>query len=183
MKRFYIGLLILMVLVTFSTSCKKNEGVKTEPVSKEQIKKTEKVEEVQQPIEKPQPTDEDIFRQSTLEELNSKGYLKRINFDFDKYDIREDMKDILENNARWLLKHSTVIVTIGGHCDERGTEEYNMALGEKRAIAAKRYLVSLGVAENRLNSVSYGKTMPLVQGNDDESFFVNRRAEFLIVKK
>ena len=181
MKRFYVILLAVVLMITFSTSCKKE--IKTEPKIKEEPKKVEKVEEVQPPIEKPQPTEEDIFRQSTLEELNNKGYLKRINFDFDKYDIREDMKPVLEQNAQWLLKHPTVMVIIGGHCDERGTEEYNMALGEKRADAMKKYLVSLGVPADRLNVVSYGKSMPLVKGNDEESFFLNRRAEPLISKK
>jgi peptidoglycan-associated lipoprotein len=180
MKRMYIGLLVVLFMVTFFTSCKKE--VKTEP-RKEPVKKTEKVEDVTPKVEKPQPTEEEIIQQSTLDELNKQGYLKRINFDFDKSDIRDDMKDILEQNARWLLKHTSVIVTVGGHCDERGTEEYNMALGEKRASAAKKYLVSLGVSSLRLNVVSYGKTQPLVKGSDEESFFVNRRAEFTIVKK
>jgi len=180
MKRIYIGFFIVLLVISF-TSCKK-ESVKTEPI-KEQPKKVEKVEEVQPKIERPQPTEEELFQQRSLDELNKQGYLKRINFDFDKYEIRDDMKPILEQNAQWILKHPSIIVTIGGHCDERGTEEYNMALGEKRAIQARKYLMSLGVQSERLNTVSYGKTMPLVKGTDDESFFINRRDEFIIVKK
>jgi len=75
------------------------------------------------------------------------------------------------------------VVSVGGHCDERGTEEYNMALGEKRAMAAKNYLVSLGVPAERLRTVSYGKTQPLVKGVDEESYFMNRRDEFIIINK
>jgi peptidoglycan-associated lipoprotein len=128
-------------------------------------------------------TEEEIFQRQTLEELNKKGYLKRVHFDFDKYFIRDDMKPVLQSNAEWMLKHPSVVVSIGGHCDERGTEEYNMALGEKRALSAKQYLVSLGVPGDRLRTVSYGKTKPLVRGVDDESYYMNRRDEFIIIKK
>jgi peptidoglycan-associated lipoprotein len=109
--------------------------------------------------------------------------MKKINFDFDKYQVREDMKPILQDNANWMLKFSTVQVLIEGHCDERGTIEYNIALGEKRAEAAKNYLASLGVNAAKLKIVSYGKSKPLVQGMDEASYFQNRRAEFIITKK
>jgi peptidoglycan-associated lipoprotein len=179
MKRVYIGLLIVLMMVAFFSSCKKE--VKVEPPKPEPV--VEKVEEAPTKVEKPQLTAEEIFQRQTLEELNKKGYLKMINFDFDKYLIRDDMKPLLEQNAQWLLKHPTVVVSIDGHCDERGTEEYNMALGEKRAQAAKKYMVSLGVPADRLNTVSYGKTKPLVKGVDEDSHFKNRRDEFTITKK
>jgi peptidoglycan-associated lipoprotein len=95
----------------------------------------------------------------------------------------DDMKPVLEQNAQWLLNHPTVVITIDGHCDERGTEEYNMALGEKRADAAKRYMVNLGVPGEQMKTVSYGKTRTLVKGVDEESYYMNRRAEFTIIKK
>jgi len=143
----------------------------------------EKVDEPQPKPDNPQLTEEEIFERETLEGLNKQGHLVRVHFDFDKHFIREDMKPVLEKNAQWLLKFPTTIIQVGGHCDERGTEEYNMALGEKRAEAAKKYLVSLGVPAERLKSVSYGKTQPLVKGIDDESHYMNRRSEFLIIKK
>jgi len=180
MRRVVVGLLVLMLMV-FIGACSKKE-VKTEPVQQEQ-KKIEKVEEQVAKVDRPELTEEEIFQRQTLEELNRKGYLQRIHFDYDKYQVRDDMKPILEANAQWLLKFNTVIVAIGGHCDERGTEEYNMALGEKRAEAAKKYLVSLGVSEDRLRTVSYGKTQPLVKGLDDQTFYQNRRDEFVIIKK
>lgn len=179
MKRFYIGALIVVLMVAFFTSCKKE--VKVEPPKPQQ--KVEKVEEVKPKVEKPQLTEEELFQRKTLDELNKQGYLKRIHFDFDKYFVRDDMKPILEQNAQWLLKHPSVVVSIGGHCDERGTEEYNMALGEKRANAAMKYLVSLGVPESQLRTVSYGKTQPLVRGMSEESHYQNRRDEFVIIKK
>ncbi len=179
MKRFLIGVLSLMVVVAFFNSCKK-EGVVTAPTKEEKV---EKVEETPTQVERPQLTEEELVQRQTLEELNKMGYLKRIHFDFDKYSIREDMKPILEQNAQWLLKHSTIVVTLDGHCDERGTEEYNMALGEKRAESAKKYLTDLGVPAERMKTVSYGKIKPLVKGVDEESYFMNRRDEFTIIKK
>lgn len=178
MKRFMMGILTVLVIVAFFNSCKKE--VVTAPPKEEKV---EKVEEVTPKVETPELTDEELFQRRTLEELNRMGYLKRIHFDFDKYFIREDMKLILEENARWLLKYPTVVVTIDGHCDERGTEEYNMALGEKRAESAKKYLLNLGVPGERMKTVSYGKIKPLVKGVDEESYFKNRRDEFTIIKK
>lgn len=178
MKRFMIGILMMLVVVAFFNSCKKE--VVTAPPKEEKV---EKVEEVTPKVEKPQLTEEELFQRRTLEELNRMGYLKRIHFDFDKYFVRDDMKPTLEQNAQWLLKYPTVVVTIDGHCDERGTEEYNMALGEKRAESAKKYLQNLGVPGERMKTVSYGKIKPLVKGVDEESYFKNRRDEFTIIKK
>lgn len=178
MKKIMIVSFVIIVIGVFFNSCKKE--VVTAPPQEEKV---EKVEEVKPKVEKPQLTEEEIFQRRSLEELNKMGYLKKIHFDFDKYFIREDMKLILENNAQWLLKHASVVVTIDGHCDERGTEEYNMALGEKRADAAKKYMVNLGVPETQMKTVSYGKTRPLVKGVDEDSHYMNRRSEFTIIKK
>ncbi|MCP4146574.1 MAG: OmpA family protein [bacterium] len=179
MKRFSIGLMIVLLMLTFFTSC--NKAPIVEPV-KEQPK-VEKVAEPETKIAKPELTPEQLFQRKSLEEANRMGYLKKINFDFDKYLIREDMKPVLQQNADWMLKYGTVEISIAGHCDERGTIEYNMALGEKRAAAAKKYMVSLGVAEGKINIVSYGKSNPMVKGVDDDSHAQNRRDEFIITKK
>jgi peptidoglycan-associated lipoprotein len=179
MKRFLVVVMIVMLAVAFFDSCQKKAV--TEPVK--ESPKVEPVDEQTPRVEKPQLTEEELFQRRTLEEVNRQGYLKRINFDFDKYLIRDDMKPILEANANWLLGHSSVEIRIEGHCDERGTVEYNMALGEKRAMAAKKYLASLGVSEGIMQIVSYGKSKPLVNGVDEESHFQNRRAEFVITKK
>jgi peptidoglycan-associated lipoprotein len=93
------------------------------------------------------------------------------------------MKSILERNAEWLLKYPNVEISIEGHCDERGTVEYNMALGEKRAYTARKYLENLGVPIEKMRIVSYGKSKPLVKGVDEASHFKNRRDEFIITKK
>lgn len=179
MKRILVVVLIVVLAVVFFDSCQKK--VATEPVK--EMPKVEPVEEKTPQVERPQLTDEEIFQRKTLEEVNRQGYLKKINFDFDKYIIRDDMKPILEANANWLMGHDTVEIRIEGHCDERGTVEYNMALGEKRAYAAKKYLTSLGVAENKIMIVSYGKSKPIVKGVDEDTHFQNRRDEFIITRK
>lgn len=178
MKRIMMGILTVLVVAAFFNSCKKE--VVTAPPKEEKV---EKVEEVTPKVETPELTEEELIQRRTLEELNRMGYLKRIHFDFDKYFIREDMRPTLEENASWLLKFPSIVITIDGHCDERGTEEYNMALGEKRAESAKKYLMNLGVPGERMKTVSYGKIKPLVKGVDEESYFKNRRDEFTIIKK
>lgn len=177
-KKFFVILISFMLIVFFST-CKKKE-VKTEPVKEPVV---EKVEEITPKVEKPVLTEEEIFQKRNLEEANKAGYLKKIHFDFDKYYIKDDMKPILHSNAEWLLKHPNVEILVEGHCDERGTIEYNIALGEKRADATKNYLVSLGVPELRTKIISYGKSKPLVRGVDEETYYQNRRSAFTIVKK
>lgn len=183
MKRTFFVLLLMCLalsLVLFVGSCKKR--VTTEPITEPEP--VEKVDEKAPRIERPTLTEEELFEKQTLDEINRQGYLQRIHFDFDKYYIREDMKPILQKNGDWLLKFSTVIITIEGHCDERGTIEYNMALGERRAKAAMNYLVSLGVPTVRINTISYGKSKPLIPGaSSEDDHFKNRRAEFIIVKK
>ena len=97
-------------------------------------------------------------------------------FDLDSDALREDARMALDKDARALRENATVAVTIEGHCDERGTAEYNQALGERRAQAAKDYLVAAGIAESRLKIVSYGKERPFSEGHDESSWQQNRRA-------
>ena len=97
-------------------------------------------------------------------------------FDFDSAVLSSEGKATLERQASWLKQYANVTVTIEGHCDERGTREYNLALGERRAAAARNYLVSLGVPAARISSISYGKERPAVLGSDEEAWRLNRRA-------
>jgi len=99
----------------------------------------------------------------------------RVLFDYDSYEIRPDAQDILKKQAAWLQQYRQYTVTIEGHCDERGTREYNLALGERRANAVKNYLVALGVDTNRVQTISYGKERPQNPGHDDVAFAQNRR--------
>jgi len=109
--------------------------------------------------------------------------LKDINFDFDKYDIRPKDAEILKENAALLSKYPKVKIQIEGHCDERGTNEYNLALGERRANAAKKYLVSVGIATDRISIISYGEEKPLDPGHNEEAWAKNRRDHFVILSK
>ncbi|MGV3513122.1 MAG: peptidoglycan-associated lipoprotein Pal [Novosphingobium sp.] len=99
-----------------------------------------------------------------------------VNFDTDRYNIDASDQGVLQSQASWLARYPAKRITIEGHCDERGTRDYNIALGERRANAAKNYLVSLGVDPSRITVVSYGKERPLALGSDEESWAKNRRA-------
>ncbi len=108
--------------------------------------------------------------------------MERIHFDFDQFTLTADSRRILGDNAKYLNANSGVKVKIEGHCDERGSDEYNLALGESRALAAKNYLVSLGISAKRLSVISYGEEKPLVNAANEEAWAQNRRAEFKSVK-
>ncbi len=100
----------------------------------------------------------------------------RVFFDFDKFNLKPEARDVLQRQATWLKKYPSVTITVEGHCDERGTREYNLALGERRANSAKNYLVALGVNPNRVKTISYGKERPAVTGSNEAAWAQNRRA-------
>jgi peptidoglycan-associated lipoprotein len=106
--------------------------------------------------------------------------LQNIYFDYDKSSIRADAREILKANAEIFTKNSSSKIVAEGHCDERGTAEYNMALGERRAQEAKQYLVNLGIDASRIETISYGKERPLDNRSIDEAWAQNRRAQFLL---
>ena len=106
-----------------------------------------------------------------------------INFAFDRFDLKPEAREILGTHAKWLTAHPEFIVRIEGNCDERGTVEYNMALGQRRAASAMKYLVDLGVSKNRIKTVSYGKERPLDPGHDEEAWAKNRRDHFSVTRQ
>ncbi|HTY55067.1 MAG TPA: peptidoglycan-associated lipoprotein Pal, partial [Candidatus Binataceae bacterium] len=112
----------------------------------------------------------------------SGGPLTDIHFDYDEFTIRQQDGGILRSNAQWLQQHPGTHVQVEGHCDERGSEEYNIALGAKRAQAAKEYLVTLGIADDRISTISYGKELPLCTEHDESCWAQNRRAHFVVSK-
>lgn len=109
--------------------------------------------------------------------------LANIHFDFDKYTLRPEVREMLKQHAELLARHKNYQVTIEGHCDERGTAEYNLALGERRADAAKAYMVQLGVDEKRIKTISYGFEKPLNPGHNEEAWSKNRRDNFVTVRQ
>jgi peptidoglycan-associated lipoprotein len=131
----------------------------------------------------PEPLAEDAIANRTLDDLNRDSPFKPVFFGLDSAELDESGRAIAVQNAGILKKYPTWVVTVEGHCDERGTAEYNIALGEQRAVAVKTYLVSLGVAPDRIRTVSYGKEFPFELGHDDKAWASNRRAQFVITAK
>jgi peptidoglycan-associated lipoprotein len=109
------------------------------------------------------------------------GPLKDVLFEFDRYDLRPDARDILKANADWLKKNPSARVEIEGHCDDRGTNEYNLALGAKRSQTVKDYLVTLGISNERLSTISYGEEIPVCKEQSEDCRGKNRRARFVVV--
>ncbi|HEV8306730.1 MAG TPA: peptidoglycan-associated lipoprotein Pal [Methylomirabilota bacterium] len=106
--------------------------------------------------------------------------LRDIHFDFDKYEVRAQDKGVLDENAKWLKSNANALLLVEGHCDERGTNEYNLALGERRAKATRDYLVSLGIDGSRITVISYGEERPLCTERTEACWAQNRRAHFLV---
>lgn len=118
-----------------------------------------------------------------LAQLNERGYLKDAYFDYDQSDLRDDARSVLAANAEWMKRYPSIQVLIEGHCDERGTSAYNLALGDRRANAARDYIDSLGVSGGRVRTVSYGKERPACNESTEDCWQMNRRAHFVITAK
>jgi len=131
----------------------------------------------------PDPVRDDAISSASLDELNKNSPLKPVYFELDSSDLSAANQKTLDEDAALIKRYSSWTVTIEGHCDERGSAEYNLALGERRAMAARTYLISLGIAATRLRTVSYGKEFPFDPGHDESAFAKNRRAHFVITSK
>ncbi len=131
----------------------------------------------------PEPVRDDRISSASLDDLNRNSPLKPVFFELDSDEIGPPARSVLEENAVILKRYATWAVTIEGHCDERGTAEYNLALGERRALAARAFLLSAGIPADRLRTVSYGKEFPFDPGHDESAFSKNRRAHFVITAK
>ena len=131
----------------------------------------------------PEPVPTDTISSASLDDLNRNSPLKPVFFELDSSDLSRDGQRVLDENAGVLKRYASWTITIEGHCDERGTAEYNLALGERRAASARAYLVSLGISGDRLRIVSYGKEFPFDPGHDETAYAKNRRAHFVITAK
>lgn len=128
--------------------------------------------------QRPPTSSLEAHQKGTLGKEVGMGPLRDVNFDFDRYDLRPDAREILKAHAAWLKANPQVRVEIEGHCDERGTNEYNLALGAKRANSVRQYLVDLGIAPGLLSTVSYGEELPLCKEQNATCWAKNRRAHF-----
>ena len=130
----------------------------------------------------PSVTSGDLSARS-IDEINKESPFQPVFFALDSETIDAEGQAALQNNAQILKQYSTWVLTIEGHCDERGTPEYNLALGERRAMAARDYLVSLGITPDRLKTVSYGNEFPFDPADSEEAYAKNRRAHFVVTAK
>ena len=140
------------------------------------------------PVTEPQPVPAepaaaDDLASRDLDDINKNSPFQPVFFGYDLSEISPEGQQVLNANAEIMKKYSTWVITIEGHADERGTAEYNLALGERRALAARNYLVSLGIPADRLRTVSYGKEFPFDPGRTEEAFSKNRRAHFVVTSK
>ncbi|MBW1694191.1 MAG: peptidoglycan-associated lipoprotein Pal [Deltaproteobacteria bacterium] len=187
-KKLWLKLILLLIIpgFLFTVSCTKKAVTSdvdmTQPIEDEDLKAKEAAEKTRQ---------EELARQRAIEEERLKeAAAKRegarnqfltqdIYFDFDSFSILPEAQEILSSKAEWLQNNPDATVTIEGHCDERGTIEYNLALGDRRGESAKAFLVNLGIAESRLNTISYGEERPLDPDNNEDAWGKNRRAHFV----
>ena len=128
-------------------------------------------------------TEDEIFARKSVDELNSEKPLDDVFFDLDKSDLRDDARNALQKDADWMKRWTGTQVTVEGHCDSRGSSEYNLSLGSRRANAVKEYLQSLGIVANRVTVVSKGKEQPFCSEQNESCWQQNRRGHFVITGK
>ncbi len=181
---FFIAMILFLTLSLLSCS----KGIKkepAEPAEKAVPVVTEQAEAEEAPVEVEEtwtaaPQQEELPEVVSIDELNQQKVLKTVYFDFDKYDLRDDTIATLKENALWLQENPEYKITLEGHCDERGTIEYNLELGAKRANAVKSYLANLDLESERFKMISYGEERPADPGHNEESWAKNRRVQFII---
>lgn len=187
-KNWAFLILLLVIFVAFlAPSCGKKE-IRSEPVmSEEEARRKAEEEARRREMEKQAGVREESLTEEGLREEKEKIRFERdmfenedILFEFDSAKLSDEAQQILRNKAEWLRENSRAQVIIEGHCDERGTNEYNLALGDRRAFSAKSFLVDLGIDQSRLTTVSYGEERPLDSRSDEEAWTKNRRAHFVI---
>jgi peptidoglycan-associated lipoprotein len=193
MKRGTMIMLAALSLTVFGAGgCANKEAVKSEePVVKAEPSKTPEMPRAEAPQPVPTPAEPATPAAEPIKQAEAQPAVapaqetafESIYFDFDKSDLNQDARNVLSKNADILLKGKpTIKIQIAGNCDERGSAEYNLALGERRAKAAQQYLITLGVADDRLSIISYGKEKPAVDGHDEAAWAKNRRDEFVIMQ-
>lgn len=186
-KWFAWSVIALAVPFLLLTGCKKDEPATPAPPPEVEVEAPEEPStDIEEPAE-PDTSDmqeQDPLASEDLQEVNraaeEMGYSPNVYFDFDKSDLRSEAREQLARNAEFLKEHPNLGVTVEGHCDERGTNEYNLALGQRRATTAKDYLMSLGVAADRLKTISYGEERPVCTESTEGCWQRNRRAHMPI---
>jgi len=174
-----LGFIIPGLLTTVACT-KKQAGIKSTEKGLSAADQAALDAKKQQELEEAQIKADQERKARMIAEARERFLTENVHFAYDSAVLTPIAQNILNQKAEWLRKNSSANVTIGGHCDERGTIEYNVALGERRAEAAKKHLIDLGISSDRLESVSYGEEMPIAEGTDEESWAQNRRAQFVV---
>jgi len=206
-RKGFVILIVIICLGLIISGCPKKTAVKEEPSVKraeesEAIKeraRLEAEEKDREAMEAARVGEEEAKREWAKKEFErslvakktpgiagevfESEMIKDIHFDFDKYNIRPKDAEILKENSALLMKYPAMNFQIEGHCDERGTDEYNLALGERRANSTKKYLISLGIEASRISTISYGEERPLDPEHNEEAWAENRRGHFIILSK
>lgn len=168
---YFLGIIVMLFLIIGCAGSKKKTA--EEPIDSQIFEQPEPPKQ-----EAPKPVQKPAVEAAAPEKIPLK--FETVYFDYDRSDLRFDATRILQQNARVMKEYPDVKITIEGHCDERGTVEYNLALGDRRAMAVKQYLVDLGIAPSRISTISYGKERPVNPGRTEEAYAKNRRAAFVI---
>ncbi len=176
----FIGIFVLLLAPLFFVGC--STAAAKKPTEAAALPKSEETGKKEASATKSQNLPSSSLEAAREGKTPAEGPLKDIYFDFDRYDLRTDAREVLQSNADWLKSNPSAVVQIEGHCDERGTTEYNMALGAKRAQAAKDYLVTLGISAQRLSTISYGKELPVCTEHTEECWQKNRHDRFVVKK-
>jgi peptidoglycan-associated lipoprotein len=198
-RKGFIILIVTICLSLIMSGCARKTALKEEP----SVKSAEELQAIKEKerarLEAQEKAEEEAKRELAKKEFErslvakktpgiagevfESEMIKDIHFDFDKYNIRPNDAEILKENSALLMKYTTMKFQIEGHCDERGTDEYNLALGERRANSTKNYLISLGIDASRISTISYGEENPLDPGKSEEAWSKNRRAHFVVLSK
>ena len=185
-KVFVLSAAVILAALILVTGCHKKVSTKPEAAPPQTV--------TQQPESGQQPKASEKISEKKVESVTSsdiaseyaegkEGMFADIMFEYDKYDVKESYKSELQAVSQWMTKNGSAKLSIEGHCDERGTNEYNLALGDRRAKAVKDYLVSLGVMSSRIETISYGEEKPVCTEQSEECWAKNRRAHFVILTK
>ena len=175
--------LVLVVVAVFLMSCagKKHKRDEDAALSSETVSSDYVTEEaVRGPADLEEEELEAQARRALKAQAEQEGALEDVNFEFNAYTLSAQVQQKLQRTAQWLEDNATVSVQIEGHCDDRGSTEYNLALGERRSVAVENYLVSLGIGSDRMDTISYGEERSVDQGNNEKAWAKNRRAHFEI---
>ncbi len=182
-RRFLPGLVLLLLISGLFWGCAKRAEV---PPGPEEVEVVTPREAQPTPVPPPGGEQEGVVSEESIQaEARSQlqSLLEDIHFDFDKYNIRPDAREILKKDYQILRRAPGVEVLVEGHCDERGTVEYNLALGQKRAEATRDFLISLGFPADQISTISYGEEMPIDPRHNEEAWAKNRRAHLVILKR